>query len=93
MDVLRKLSATLIGEKGMSPHGVSIWRMPPDGTDSSRHCTVGEFLSLPENQSGTWRIDGGWGGPPGPIHVRWNEIDLCWENGGYCGRNFKTNGE
>ena len=48
--------------------------------------TVGEFLLDPANQSGTWLIDGGWGGPPGPIYVRWN--GTFWEHGGYGGYRF-----
>lgn len=88
MSALKKLPETLINEKGMPNIGVSIWRAGDNG-DTCRKCTVGEWLLIPENQSGTWRIDGGWGGPPGPIHVRWNESEQCWENGGFCGRNFK----
>jgi hypothetical protein len=87
-DCLRKLSHTLIKENGSGFGSVCIFRNGDTG-DSERRCTVGEFLSKPENQSGTWLIDGGWGGPPGPIHVRWNEAEMCWENGGYCGRLFK----
>ncbi|MDE2101666.1 MAG: hypothetical protein KGL39_30750, partial [Patescibacteria group bacterium] len=81
------LGETLSNERGMPGVGVCIWR--PDGTED--HCVqtnVGEFLSRPENQSGTWLIDGGWGGPPGPIHVRWNGTD--WDNGGFCGRGFQS---
>lgn len=73
---------------------VSIWRQKDDplddNSDSARKCTVGEFLSQPKNQAGTWLIDGGWGGPPGPVHVRWNEETKEWENGGFCGRRFKN---
>ncbi len=89
-DVLKKLHPTLIAENGGGFGFVCIWRMPRDGSDSARKCTVGDWLSRPENQSGTWLIDGGWGGPPGPIHVRWNEADQAWDNGGYCGRGFAT---
>jgi len=89
-DPLRELPATLVSESGSGFGFVCIWRYPRDGTDSAKTCTVGEWLSKPENQSGTWMIDGGWGGPPGPIHVRWSEEKQCWENGGYCGRLFGT---
>ena len=68
------LGETLSNERGMPGVGVYIWR--PDRTE--KHCvqtSVGEFLSRPENQSGIWLIDGGWGGPPGTIHVQWNGTD------------------
>lgn len=53
--------------------------------------SVEEWLSMPENQSGLWLIDGGWGGPPGAIHVRWNAFKHEWVNGGYCGVRFIEN--
>lgn len=56
--------------------------------DTCRFCSVAEFLSNPANQVGTWLIDGGWGGPPGPIHVRWNAHKGVWENGGFGGHLF-----
>lgn len=89
-DPLRFLSPTLIAERGIAGNGVAIWRPDrcADVESSARQCTVGEWLSMPENQSGTWLIDGGWGGPPGPIHVRWDEAQRCWENGGFCGHRF-----
>lgn len=84
---LQNLHQSLIDEAGGSFGFVCIWRRGETG-DDARKCTVGEWLSRPENQSGTWLIDGGWGGPPGPIHVRWDESAQAWENGGYCGRGF-----
>ena len=86
---LRNLSPTLIGEDGGGFGFVCIWRDGDHG-DSARKCTVGEWLSRPENKSGTWLIDGGWGGPPGPIHVRWNEVEQAWDNGGFCGHRFEN---
>ncbi len=86
-DSLRNLPRDLTDERGGSYGFVCIWRGASD-EDSGRTCSVGEFLAKPENQSGTWMIDGGWGGPPGPIHVRWDDTAKAWENGGYCGRNF-----
>lgn len=83
---LRNLSPQLIAENGGAFGFVCIWRKGESG--GARQTTVGDFLSCPENQSGTWLIDGGWGGPPGPIHVRWNEAEGAWDNGGYCGRRF-----
>jgi hypothetical protein len=86
-DALKNLSDNLIEEAGGDFGFVLIWRSGDKG-DCARKCTVGEFLSQPENQSGTWLIDGGWGGPPGPIHVRWNDAHQCWDNGGFCGHRF-----
>ena len=88
-EALRTLSPALIAENGGGFGFVCIWRIG-EGGDNARKCTVGDWLSNPENQSGTWLIDGGWGGPPGPIHVRWGEADKAWENGGYCGCRFTT---
>ena len=85
-DPLRCLSKTLINEAGMPGCGVAITRRGAPTNYWSG--TVGEFLSDPANQSGDWFIDGGWGGPPGPIGVRWNEVDHAWENGGFCGYGF-----
>lgn len=61
---------------------VCIWRKD-NHEDTARKCTVEEWLSMPENFGGEWLIDGGWGGPPGPIKVRWNEDKACWENLGF----------
>lgn len=70
-DALSGLPKTLIEERGMPSLGVAIWRK---GENSDLvTTTVGEFLSRTENQSGRWLIDGGWGGPPGPIAVEWRE--------------------
>lgn len=86
--ILRRLSSTLIAEKGGDFGFVCIWRAGDTGDAARYGVTVGEWLLNPQNQIGTWLIDGGWGGPPGPIHVRWNEIEKIWENGGFCGRGF-----
>jgi len=88
-DILRNLSPALVNENGGGCGFVCIWRLGDRG-DSARKCTVGEWLSRPGNQEGTWLIDGGWGGPPGPIYVRWNPNEQVWENGGYLGRQFKA---
>ena len=81
------LGETLFNETGMPPIGVAIKR---DGGDSNFvQESVGLFLSKEENQSGTWRIDGGWGGPPGPIVVKWDPDAKVWINGGFCGRRLK----
>ena len=84
-DALKEISETLRNEKGMG--GVSIWRRDRS-EDYDFQGTVGEFLMDTKNQHGLWLIDGGWGGPPGPIHVRWNDEGF-WENGGFCGRRFQ----
>ena len=88
-DSLKNLPKSLVSESGGGFGFVCIWR-PGSHGPSDRKCTVGEWLSISDNQSGTWLIDGGWGGPPGPIHVRWNAEQQVWENGGYCGRRFET---
>jgi len=86
-DPLRHLPKTLADENGAGFGFVCIWR--PKRSDGNHEASsVGEFLSRPENQSGTWLIDGGWGGPPGPIHVRWNDAEAAWENGGFNGKGF-----
>ena len=77
------LPPTLARENGGGFGFVCIWRMPRDGSDSARRCTVAEFLSLPENAGGSWYIDGGWGGPPGPIRVDWDEAAQAWRNRGF----------
>lgn len=79
------LGERLRKEAGMPGIGVSICR---PGRDESHmwNGTVESFLLMPEHQSGTWLIDGGWGGPPGPIHVRWTGV--AWESGGFCGASF-----
>lgn len=72
---LRALPEILTSETGFPGIGVAIWR---EGENCScRKMSVGEFLSLPENQSGSWLIDGGWGGPPGPLVVQWGQ-DGAW---------------
>ena len=98
--IAQQIGDSLANESGNGFGFVCIWRKRgdplEDGDDYARQCSVGEFLSRPENQRGTWLIDGGWGGPPGAIHVRWNESEQEWENGGYGGRKFQksevTNG-
>jgi len=86
-DIEEQIGKTLADEGGGEYGFVCIWRIG-DNSNSSRECTVKEFLSRPDNQNGTWLIDGGWGGPPGPIHVRWNGELNKWENGGFCGNGF-----
>ena len=82
LGVLRNLPDTLINENGGGFGFVCIWRKDDHG-NSSRTCSVGEWLSRAENQSGTWLIDGGWGGPPGPIRVDWDEGAAVWRNRGF----------
>lgn len=79
---LKNLPSSLINETGMSV-GVCIWRDGDHGDHTYRKCSVGEFLSRPENQSGDWYIDGGWGGPPGPIRVQWILPEGPWINLGF----------
>lgn len=77
------LPPDLVREKGGKYGFVCIWRMPRDGSDEARRCTVGDFLNRPENASGSWYIDGGWGGPPGPIRVDWDDSKKAWVNRGF----------
>lgn len=84
--IAEQIGKTLAKEDGSGV--VCIWRKDRS-VDEAFNGTVEEWLLKPENQGGTWLIDGGWGGPPGPVHVRWNEVTREWENGGYCGRKWK----
>ena len=85
--VCARLNATLRAENGAGFGFVCIWRRKgdplDDGTDHARKCTVEEWLSKPENFGGEWYIDGGWGGPPGPIKVRWDAAAKQWVNCGF----------
>ena len=76
---LYRLPQALIEERGTPEVGVAISRS--GGKVVYVKYSVGEFLSQPENMSGEWYIDGGWGGPPGPIKVVWN--GHYWENHGF----------
>jgi hypothetical protein len=91
-EIETQIGKVLANEKGGTLGFVCIWRKANDPLDDGlacdRKCSVWEFLSNPKNQKGTWLIDGGWGGPPGPIHVRWNDNKKEWENGGFCGWRF-----
>ena len=81
LECLSELPEVLLNERGMPGSGVAIWRL-----GEPIHYikdTVASFLLTTENQSDTWLIDGGWGGPPGPIHVEW--IGDKWVNRGFCG--------
>jgi len=66
---------------------VCIWRKKDDplndGSDCARKCTVDDWLSIASNCCGEWYIDGGWGGPPGPIKVRWDDVAKQWINCGF----------
>jgi len=82
MSVCQFLSKALREEKGMPDIGVCIWR-PDRSVEFCGVTTVEEFLSRSENCSGEWFIDGGWGGPPGPIKVIW--LDGNWVSKGFQG--------
>lgn len=86
-DAEKRCWLPLASPRSKQTWSVAIWRLGKNGTYTD--LTVGEFLSKPENQSGTWFIDGGWGGPPGPIVVDWDDENKCWINQGYNGR-FRT---
>ncbi len=83
LGVCRLLPPTLARENGGGYGFVCIWRMPRDGSDSARRCNVAEFLSQQENRGGSWYIDGGWGGHPGPIRVDWDKEAQAWRNRGF----------
>jgi hypothetical protein len=70
MGVCELLPKSLREEKGIPGVGICIWRKDRS-VDFCGETTVEEFLSREENCSGEWLIDGGWGGPPGPIKVCW----------------------
>lgn len=74
---LKNLSQTLIDLDGGECGFINIWRLGK--SSSKRHCTVGEWLSKPENQSGTWLIDPKWSTAIGPISVVWNDVNKNWE--------------
>lgn len=83
MKLAEQIGETLANERGMPGLGVLIW---PEGSPEQSTLfsgTVGEFL-LTANRKTVWCIDGGWGGPPGPIHVR--HVGGAWQNGGFGGR-------
>ena len=90
----KQIGETLANESGGSFGFVCIWRKRgdslDDGSDHARKCTVKEYLAKSKNQNGLWLIDGGWCGPPGPIHVRWNNKKQEWENGSFLGKLFDT---
>jgi hypothetical protein len=79
----RTLSEELRNEDGGLFRFVAIGR--PGQTDDCcrRGVNVEQFLSEPENFGGTWLIDGGWGGPPGPIRVDWLASESRWQCRGY----------
>jgi hypothetical protein len=80
----RTLSQDLCSENGGSFGLVAIFR-PGQLGDSvyRRGVTVEQFLCQPENFGGSWLIDGGWGGPPGPVRVDWLDSKSRWMCRGY----------
>jgi hypothetical protein len=87
-DPCRTLSNNLRNENGGNYGFVVIGRpyriTDLDADDCYRYgVNVEQFLSKPENFGGTWLIDGGWGGPPGPIRVDWLARELRWQCRGY----------
>jgi hypothetical protein len=83
-DPCRTLSDGLRNEDGGESWPVAIWRPGRIGNDCYRHeVTVEQFLGMPGNFGGTWLIDGGWGGPPGPVRVDWLDSESRWQCRGY----------
>ena len=80
MSLCKNLSVALRKETGMRGTGVCIWR-GDRSVDFCGETTVEEFLSRKENSGGEWFIDGGWGGPPGPVKVYWK--DEAWHSAGF----------
>lgn len=81
MSAIRKLSDALLDtNKGLGLH-VCIWR--PDKSVDAKTKSLRDFLAKEENYGGDWHIDGGWGGPPGPIKVSWDDDESCWINKGF----------
>jgi hypothetical protein len=56
----------------MPDRGISIWRGDGSVSVYVQGGFLYEFLSSPKNHGGQWFIDGGWGGPPGPVRVTWD---------------------
>jgi hypothetical protein len=85
-DPCRTLSDVLRNENGGDHYGfVAISRPGQAGDGCYRYgVTVEQFLGMPENFGGTWLIDGGWGGPPGPVRVDWLSSELRWQCRGYA---------
>jgi hypothetical protein len=65
--------------------GVCIWRKDKPNEFFSNNMifdkSVEWFLSKEENCNGEWLIDGGWGYPPGPVRVYWE--DGFWKTSGF----------
>lgn len=80
---LERLDERLINEKGMPSVGFFMGREDHSQEFMIKDSTVGEFLSRTENQNGDWFLDGGWGGPPGPIMLHWDELFQQWISFGY----------
>jgi len=80
-DVCADLPQVLRDERGSGFGFVCIWRPGDRGESAREGVTVGDWLARPEHQSGEWLIDGGWGGPPGPVKVRWE--NGRWRNLGF----------
>lgn len=82
---IQDIPKTLLNERGVPGVGVSYkWLRQREGVEVGYFReTVGERLSKPESQSGTWYIDGGWGGPPGPVRLDWDESGKKWANRGF----------
>lgn len=85
MDIEKQIGHQLANERGMPGVGVAIWAKDHCIKEVYFQGTVGEFL-LTASRNVVWCIDGGWGGPPGPIFVKF--IDGAWSNGGFLGARW-----
>lgn len=84
-DPLRNLSETLLNVGGEKDSWGVVIKRKGERDAPIYHGPVRDWLSRPDNHSGTWLIDGGWGGPPGHIHVTWNDETKAWDNEGFGG--------
>lgn len=75
---LRHLPGRLINDAG--PPDCCVYFERPNRTQAHEwKGTVGGFLCIPDHFGGTWHIDAGQGGPPGPMVVEWDNVEHCWE--------------
>lgn len=86
LGVRGRIADGIWNETGMAG-GVSITR--PGGGEHHVAPLVSSFLEDPAHQSGVWGIDGGWGGPPGPFYVRWNDEAGQWDTIGFGAHKLK----
>lgn len=84
--ILWDIPDSFLDDRGLG-NCIVVWRLGVKSfileNSSCRH-----FLSVPQNQNGTWCFDYGQGQPPGEVQVRWNEELKYWEFGGFHGNKW-----